>query len=181
MSEALPFDELVSRCYPGLKQLAAIALRELRDGSVLASGPTSVVGEAVGRIAAQDRLPSSEEHLRGLAMITIRRVIADRRRRRNARKRGEGWTEVELDEAALALSRAEDGGLAPDDAALVRDALSALARIGPQAAEVLILVALNGRTHSQVAEDLAIGASVVERDVRFARAWIEAWVADRRS
>ncbi len=178
-SDSTSFRTLVTRSYGGLKKLASMTIREHRDGGALAGSPTSILNEALGRIAGQDVHPRNEEQLRGLATITLRRVLSDRRRRRNAEKRGGGRALIALSPDAVALF--ESVGHASqqrESAARVRAALSALLDCEPRRGEALVLSVSSGLTVPQIAEILGVSAPTVERDLRFARAWIGAWLED---
>lgn len=173
------FDALVAKSYAGLKQLAGVVLREQRDAADLAGGPSSVVGEAVGRLAAQDSRPVNEEQLRGLMTVVMRRVLADRRRRREAAKRGGGWSPEAIRDSALGLVESV-GGVARrrEDASRVQQAVAELLHREPRRGEVLLLSAHSGLSVSQISEIVGVGEATVERDLRFARAWIAAWLDD---
>lgn len=178
-SEPAAFSVLVSRSYAGLKRLASMAIRENRDGRAIASGPTSVLNEALGRITAQDARPRSEEQLRGLATITLRRVLSDRRRRREADKRGGGRAALSLSHDAVALL--ESIGHAShrrESSERVRAALAALLECEPRRGEALVLFVSSGLVVPQIAEILGVSSPTIERDLRFARAWIAAWLED---
>lgn len=171
------FDALVARCYIGLKKLAAITIREQRDGATLTSGPTSVLNEAIGRLAVQQSRPQGEEQLRGLATITLRRVLADRRRARDAEKRGGGRASLTLtDEAAHLVESTGHAASRAESMARVRTALTALLEREPRRGEALMLFVSSGLPVAQIAEVLGVSVPTVERDLRFARMWIAAWL-----
>jgi RNA polymerase sigma factor (TIGR02999 family) len=173
------FDALVARSYAGLKQLAGVVLREQRDAADLAGGPSSVVNEAVGRLAAQESRPVNEEQLRGLMTVAMRRVLADRRRRREAVKRGGGWSPEAIRESALGLVESVGSGVRRrEDASRVQQAVAELLHREPRRGEVLLLSAQSGLSTAQIAEIVGIGVATVERDLRFARAWVAAWLED---
>lgn len=157
-----------------------MAMRENRDGAALASGPTSVLNEALGRLAAQDSRPQGEAQLRGLATITLRRVLSDRRRRKEADKRGGGRVVAPLSDASAHLLESVGHAASRDESiARVRAALAALLECEPRRGEALVLFASSGLSVAQIAEVLGVSVPTVERDLRFARAWIAAWLEDR--
>lgn len=173
------FDSLVARSYGGLKVLARSVLREHLDAARLADGPSSIVHEAVGRIASQDALPESEAHLRGLMTITMRRVLSDRRRRQDAAKRGGDRRREELDASAAVESESVGGAVRRGESSeRAQAALAELLRCEPRCGETLVLSLRTGVTTAQLAELLGVGTATVERDLRFARAWIAAWLAE---
>lgn len=168
------FDALVARAYPALRPLAAMTLREHRDAAALASGPTSVLHEAFLRVAGQTARPSNEEQLRGVTTIVLRRVLLDRRRRREAVKRGGGLAPQALPIAGVSSDDPSPTWLS--GGAEMREALRVAAlelhRAHPRACEGFLLSTLHGLPQANIAAILAVSVPTVERDIRFARAWI---------
>jgi RNA polymerase sigma factor (TIGR02999 family) len=110
----------------------------------------------------------SRSHFLAHMSLHMRSVLIDRARARGSEKRGGGADHVTLS-AAEAESREEsviDGVLALDEA------LNALANEDARAAEVLHLSAFGGLTREEIAEALSISVPTVDRDLRFARAWL---------
>lgn len=131
--------------------------------------PTSVLHAAVIRLLADPALlATAPDRAYFFAAVTraIRRVLVDRARERAALKRGGGRPAIPLDVLldVLADERA--------DAADVRDALDALEQAHPRPAQVLTLRALGGFTAAEVAGQLGVSVATVEKDTRFARAWL---------
>jgi RNA polymerase sigma factor (TIGR02999 family) len=178
--EPTQFGTLVSRAYASLRGIAAHVLREHRDAQHLASGPTSVLHEALERVARQDEVPRNESQLRGVTAIVLRRVMLDRRRRREAAKRGGGVQPEALHEQGVAHPREAPtwpvGGRDAREA--LRAAIAELYRAYPRACEAFLLVTLHGLAQMAVAEILGVSLPTVERDLRFARAWIAARVLE---
>jgi RNA polymerase sigma factor (TIGR02999 family) len=178
--ESSHFGTLVARAYPALRGIAALVLREHRDAQQLASGPTSVLHEALERVARQDESPRNESQLRGVTAIVLRRVMLDRRRRREAAKRGGGVQPEALFEQSAAQPRHAPtwpvGGRDAREA--LRASVAELHRSHPRACEAFLLVTLHGLAQATVAEILGVSLPTVERDLRFARAWIAARVLE---
>ena len=96
----------------------------------------------------------------------MRRILIDRARDRKRLKRGGGRRRVRIDLDALLVDPPGDDLLALDEA------LTALAREDPEAAELVKLRAFAGLTLAQAAEALGIGRRTADRDWAYARAWL---------
>lgn len=110
----------------------------------------------------------SRSHFLAHMSLHMRSVLIDRARARGSEKRGAGADHVTLS-AAEAESREGsviEGVLALDEA------LNALAEEDARAAEVLHLSSFAGLAREEIAEALSISVPTVDRDLRFARAWL---------
>ena len=96
----------------------------------------------------------------------MRRILIDRARDRKRLKRGGGRRRVRIDLDALLVEPPGDDLLALDEA------LTALAKEDPGAAELVKLRAFAGLTLAQAAEVLGIGRRTADRDWAYARAWL---------
>jgi RNA polymerase sigma-70 factor, ECF subfamily len=149
--------------YGELKRLAAGHLRGRWDVTLSA---TALVHEAFLRVADLD--PGSVEsraHFFGIASRTMRNVLVDLVRQTGAQKRGGGLT-VRLDEA----------GELPDprthDVLLLDQALDKLAGEHPRQAKAIEMRYFGGMTAAEIALALDNSEATVQRDVRFAEAWL---------
>ena len=100
------------------------------------------------------------------AAEAMRRILIDRARDRRRLKRGGGRRRVRIDLDALLVEPPGEELLALDEA------LTALAREDPGAAELVKLRAFAGLTIAQAAEVLGIGRRSADRDWAYARAWL---------
>ena len=105
-------------------------------------------------------------HFFAAAAEAMRRILIDRARDRKRLKRGGGRRRVRIDLDALLVEPPGDDLLALDEA------LTALAREDPEAAELVKLRAFAGLTLAQAAEVLGIGRRTADRDWAYARAWL---------
>jgi RNA polymerase sigma factor (TIGR02999 family) len=92
------------------------------------------------------------------------------RRRKSAQKRGGGRRDEELDAAFTVAA----GDLGLDDVLAVDAALGALEAEHPRHAQVVVMRYFGGLTAEEVAEALGVTVRTVERDWRFARAYLHA-------
>ena len=104
----------------------------------------------------------------GALPVPIRRILVDCSRRRAAAKRGGGWEQVALLDDVLAESARSLDMLELDRV------LELLNEQAPCRAWVVELRFFGGLEFKEVAEVLRISLSTVERDWRFACAWLYA-------
>jgi RNA polymerase sigma factor (TIGR02999 family) len=105
-------------------------------------------------------------HFFAAAAEAMRRILIDRARDRKRLKRGGSRRRVRIDLDKLLTEPPGDDVLALDEA------LTALAREDPEAAELVKLRAFAGLTLAQAAEALGIGRRTADRDWAYARAWL---------
>jgi RNA polymerase sigma factor (TIGR02999 family) len=157
-------DELMAHVYDELRRLAAGYLRRERADHTLQ--PTALVHEAYVRLAAQRGVDwRNREHFVGVAAEMMRRVLVDYARRHGRTKRGGG----------LRLPLNEADGFAEgeaDELVALDEALRRLARRHPQKSRIVELRFFGGLSIEETARILNVSDSTVERDWKFARAWL---------
>ncbi len=162
--DARALDALAEAVYPDLKRIAAARLRGERRGSLQA---TALVNEAFLRLMKIERLAwKSREQLYALATILMRRILVDRARARDGPRRGGGLVAVTLHDHHLV---AEAPAL---PVAQVDGALAKLQALYPRKARIVELRCLGGMSLDEIAVALATSKSTVEREWRFAAAWL---------
>lgn len=126
---------------------------------------TSLVNEAWLRLSAAGAWPrTAEGHWRALAASVIRSALVDEARREGRAKRGSGWRRIPL---------GDTGAKAPAiDVVELDDELSALERVDPRRAQVVILRFFGGLSVRETARALGVSERTVEADWRLARAWL---------
>lgn len=156
-------EELVPIVYHELRQLAHHYMRDEGTPGVLQT--TALVHEAYLRLVDLDVGWESRRHFFGVASRTMRRVLVDYARSRNAKKRGSGDKPLSLDENKISLERSSEI-LALDDA------LKALATFDDRKCRVVELRFFGGLTIEETAKALDLSHSTVERDLKMAKAWL---------
>jgi RNA polymerase sigma factor (TIGR02999 family) len=158
-------DELVPVVYQELRRLADNYLRRERPDHTLQ--PTALVHEAYLRLINQDDVRwQNREHFIGVAARMMRRVLVDHARGHKRGKRGGGSFKVSLAEADRALKIGEVDLVALDEA------LKVLAVKHPQKSLIVDLRFFGGLSIEETARVVGVSDSTVERDWRFARAWL---------
>lgn len=166
-------EQLFEHAYARLRALAAQHLG--REAACHTFNPTDLLHEAVIRIL-ESELPQNAvngAYFLGSVSRAMRRVLVDHARGRDAVKRG--GRPLPLD--ALADYFAER----KIDVAALREALDELEKVHERASQVITLRTLGGFTAEEVAARLGVSLSTVEKDTRFARAWLRNALGDGRA
>jgi RNA polymerase sigma factor (TIGR02999 family) len=163
--DAGALERLVPLVYDELRRIAEKSLSGERPGHTLQ--PTAVVNEAFVRLIDQKSIAwKSRGHFFAIAARTMRRLLVDHARRRDAEKRGGASTRVALDEAGAVAA-------APDADVLALDrALEKLAALDATQAKVVELHYFGGLTLEETAELLDTSPSSVVRAFRLAKAFL---------
>jgi RNA polymerase sigma factor (TIGR02999 family) len=161
-------DRLTEFIYPELYRLAYSRMSRETSGHLLQT--TALVNEALVRLLEQkvvERSPNGR-YLFAAAARVMRRIIVDYGRRRQVEQRLGLRDPVALDEI-VARMEADDGPILELDRAMEE-----LAGLHPRPAQVVELRYFGGCTVDQVADELRISRSAVEKDFRVAKAWLRA-------
>ena len=127
--------------------------------------PTALVHEAWMRIERSGSSAGDREHFLAVASRAMRSVLIDHARAKQAAKR-DGGERVLLDDALDVFAER-----VPDVLEL-NDELERLAEADPRSARVVELRFFGGLSIEDAASVLGVGHATVERDWRFARAWL---------
>jgi RNA polymerase sigma-70 factor, ECF subfamily len=163
-------EELTPFVYDELRRLAAHYLRGERADHTLQA--TALVHEAYLRLLELREISwQNRAHFVGVMAKLMRKILVDHARKRNAEKRGSGETK-------MSLSRAENL-LTGESLDLVEldEILENFAREFPRQGKIVELKFFGGLTIDEIVEVLSadgekIASTTVERDWRFARAWL---------
>jgi RNA polymerase sigma factor (TIGR02999 family) len=159
-------DELVPLVYDELRELAAAILRHERPGHSLQ--PTALVNEAYLRLIDATKVEwQGRAQFLALAARSMRQVLVDHARSRDAGKRGGDRVRVTLMDDAVGAR-----GLQELDLLDIDDALEALAALDARKARVIELRFFAGLEMKEIADVLRIGLTTAEDDWYFARAWL---------
>ena len=160
--------DLFAEVYARLKAMAARQLARPSAGATLET--TGLVHELYLRMCSgRDLAFAHEAQFFSYAARAMRHLLADRARDRLRQRAGGEWIRVTLTgcDEQLAIDSAEQ--------ALAMDAaLERLERADARAAQVLQLHYFAGLTVEQIATTLDLSSSTVDRDCRFARAFLKA-------
>lgn len=165
------YDRVLPVVYDELRALAQSMMRYERADHTLQA--TAVVHEAYLKLVDQSRVQwENRAHFFALAAQAIRRILVDHARSKRRDKRGGGAPKLELPEE-LAASFDDQIDVVAVDAALEK-----LAARNEKQAKIVELRFFGGLTVPEVADVLSTPQRTVEREWRFARAWLFRALAD---
>jgi len=159
--------ELLPLVYAALRRLASARLARLPSGQTLQ--PTELVHEAfVELVGRGDPGWKGRAHFFGAAAQAMHDILVDRARARARHKRGGGARALPLEEADCVMA------ITPptEDLLALATALDALRREHPRRHEVAMLRYFVGLSEEEIAELFKVTTRTVEREWRFARAWL---------
>lgn len=171
--ERQPAEQLLPLLYSDLRKLAAARMGRLAPGQTLQA--TELVHDAYMRlVGTTDPGWEGRAHFFGAAARAMRDIVADHLQRKSSLKRGGHFRRVGEDTAAELSC---DGPT--DDVLAVEEVLAEFERVYPRRAEVVTLTFFGGLGTREVAEVLDMSERTVERDWRFAKAWLNDRLANR--
>ena len=128
---------------------------------------TELVHEAYLRLVGNKNLSlENRKHFFGSIANSMRQILVDNARQRNAVKRGSGKTKITLDKVAVLSSEKDEEILA------LNDALTKLDSFDKRLSRIVELRFFTGLTVEETAEILSISPATVKRDWRLAKAWL---------
>lgn len=177
-------EALVPEVYQELRALARDYFRRQRAGFTLQ--PTEMVNEACLQLLERGSLSfENAQHFRAIATRKMWQVIVDHVRTRRALKRGgrginnpesgaaeeirthrAGWQRMPID--MLEIEWRDQ----PVDVLDLADALEALGELQARLKDCVMLRWFAGLTAAETARELGVSKSTVEKDYRFALAWL---------
>ena len=158
-------DRLTPLVYEELRKQAARYLRRERPGHSMQT--TALINEAYLRLIDARNVPwEGRAHFFAIAANLMRRILVDHARRRDAEKRGGAQIRLTLDDT-VGIAKQSDV-----DLLMIDDALTRLAVLDPQQAQVVELRFFSGLSVEETATALGISPRTVKRDWSVARAWL---------
>lgn len=163
--------KMVEALYDELRAIAHRLLRGERDEHTLET--SALIHEAFLRLATQHANEwQSREYFLGAAATTMRRVLVDYARTRNAGKR-DGGVRTTL----VSIDQAFGGGRDVLDVLAFDDVLARLAHVDDRSARVVELRVFGGFDVEETAGIIGASPTTVKRDWRFAKAWLACHLA----
>ena len=157
-------NKLLPLVYDELRKIASSYLSQERSGHTIQT--SDLVHEAYLRLANADVSWQNRAHFFGIAARSMRQILVDYARRRNAEKRGGGMTRVSLSESVVVLDEDFSRLLMLDDA------LRRLEQVDARLCKVVELRYFSGLTVEETAEVLSVSPRTVENDWNLAKAWL---------
>jgi RNA polymerase sigma-70 factor (ECF subfamily) len=163
--ERQSLDSLLPVVYQELRRLAAGYIRHEKPGQTLQ--PTALVHEAYLRLMKDrpDRW-QNKAHFCAIAAHSMRQILIERARARNAQKRWGEKARITLEEELV------QGGERSVDLLALDEAIERLAALDPEQARIVELRFFGGLTVEETADALDISPATVKRHWTVARAWL---------
>jgi RNA polymerase sigma factor (TIGR02999 family) len=159
-------EQLLPLVYKELRQLALQRMAGEKPGQTLQA--TALVHEAYLRLVDVDRAQhwNSRRHFFAAAAEAMRRILVERARARGSLKRGGRRGRLDLDGLTVASPER------PNDLLALDGALTRLAKVEPQAAELVHRRYFAGQTMSASADLLGLSLRSTHRLWAYAKAWL---------
>jgi RNA polymerase sigma factor (TIGR02999 family) len=163
--DAAARDQVFAAVYAELRAIARRQLGRERAGHTLQA--TALVNEALLKLLGERHAQwQNRDQVLALAAQAMRRVLVDHARRRAADKRPDPALRLSL---TVADRQPVETGI---DVLALDQSLSALAELEPRQAQIVELRYFGGMSGIEVANTLGLSLATVNREWRFARAWL---------
>ena len=157
----------LSAVYARLRELAGAHVSEKQ----VTLQPTVLIHEAYIRLFQDgSKQWGSSGQFYAMAAKAMRHIAVDYARRRQAEKRGAGWSRVTI---AGVESKAEITNV---EILELHEALNELASLSPRQASIVEMRFFGDMSNVQIAESLAVSERTVQLEWRAARAWIRSFL-----
>ena len=165
-------DQLIRDLYDELRKLARARLARMRPEHTLQ--PTALVNEAYLRLVKnRDAGWDGRGHFFGAAARAMRDILVEHARKRASQKRGGDLQRVDM---TITFADGEKTG-SPEELLALHHALEEMQRSHPDKAELVLLRYFAGLTMDQISELTGTPKRTLERQWRFARAWLRTKLA----
>ncbi len=174
------FARLIEQVYDELRVIARNRMRrrfgERVDG--LTMQPTGLANDVVVELLNQHQAWQNTEHFFAIATRLMMRQLADYARQKQALKRGQGNRGASLDAVNEPAAAGAPLDKADQEASRVMQAIEQLHELDARKAEVVTLHVICSLSLPRVASLIGVSTPTVERDWRFAKAWLASRIDD---
>lgn len=157
-------NDLTPLVYDQLHSIAARIFRSERPDHTLQT--TALVHEAYARLVDVDVEWKDRSHFFALAARMMRRILVDHANARSADKRGGHARKLPLDDVIVVSPEISE------DVLNLHEALNELEGKDQRKADILELHYFGGLTYEEMSEVLKLSSSTLDRELRFAKAWL---------
>ena len=158
-------EALLPLVYDELRRLAVARMAQEKPGQTLQA--TALVHEAWLRLLGSGRTEwDGRGHFFAAAAEAMRRILVENARRKKRLRHGGQHHRVDLDSLELACGMPSNELLALDES------LKELESLDPIGAQIVKLRFFAGLNHPQIASELGLSLSAVERNWTFCRTWL---------
>ena len=149
-------------------ELQRMALARLRGADTPSLAAGDLLNDALLKLMGNTPLWRDRSHFFATVAVTMRSILVDHARARAADKRGGQWQRVSYTLANVG----EESSVA--DLLTLDALLTHLESVDARAFEVLQLTDFGGLAREELAELLELSVPTIDRELRFARAWLSA-------
>lgn len=161
--DAAAAERLTEIVYAQVRAMAGKHLRRNAGGATLQA--TELAHETFVRLLEAGVAWRDRRHFYGVVGAALRNILIDSARARAAEKRGGGQLHV-------TLSAADDVVGQESDADALAEALQRLRELDARKGEIIEYHYLLGLKREEIAEVTGVSVPTVDRDLRFAKAWL---------
>ena len=170
-----PVEPVAARLYDELRALAGKLLAGSR--AVHSTSATELVHECYLKLARlEDFRMLGQGQFMALAASTLRSLLVDAARSRNAARRGGGWARTTL----TGIEVFGEGAVDEVDLLDLDEALGELRRRDPRGHAIVELKFFGGLTVEEIAAHLDVSGKTVSKEWAIARAWLRRELRGRR-
>ena len=156
--------ELSPVLYETMKRLSSKYIQQEQHGYTLQA--TDLVHEAYVRLVDSEIDWQSRRHFYAVAASTMRRILIDRAREKNAQKRGQNANRITFIESNV------ENPQQWEDIFHMDEAIEQLSQQDKRKADIIQLHYFAGLTYQELALCMDISEATVERELRFSKAWL---------
>lgn len=158
-------EPVMPELYDLLRQIAVQRLRG--EASSVTLDPTDLVHEAMTRLLGAGKTFANRAHFLAVSALYMRSILVDRARAILAGRRPEAQATITL---GSAVEVPDDLGAM--DVVVLDEALRKLEVLEPRAAAAMEFAAFAGMERDEIAQTLGVSVPTIDRDLRFARAFV---------
>jgi len=162
-------DHLMPLVDPELKKIAHNYMRNESRENILQT--TALVNEALIRLIKENLTPENRNQFYGFIAKRMRQVLADYARAARAAKRGNNPQQVDFTDAEEVSSEKSN------DLIMLDEALAELAKENKRLVAVVEYRFFVGLSIDETAEVMGVAPRTVERDWKYAQAWLKRYMA----
>jgi len=162
------FDRVFDLAYAELRRIAAQRLRAAEHGATLS--PTELLHEAVVRVIGSKPAWQNRAHFLASMSLYMRAVLVDHARARHSERRDGGVLHITLSQVDVGMESSMMDLLSLDSA------LQRLQMQDERSSSVLHLSYFAGLDRQEIAEVLKVSVQIVDRELRFAKSWLNAHI-----
>jgi len=157
-------NRLMPLVHDSLQRIAGKHMRGERADHTLQA--TALVNEAFLQLVDAEVSWQNRAHFLAIAARIMRRILIDHARAKHREKRGGDALQVTLHDTQLGAAGEEP------DVLDLENVLQRLHSQDPRKADVVELSFYGGMTYDEISEALGISPATVDRELRFAKAWL---------